>query len=98
MDVPTRIAIEDGTAVVIEWEDGSETHLTAQDLRAACSCAACREPAGEQATQRALEGEVGILAAQLVGGYAVNFTFSPDGHGTGIFPYDVLRSLGGESS
>lgn len=98
MDVPTRIAVEDGDAVVIEWEDGGVSNLTARDLRAACSCATCREPAGQEATKRVLAGEVGISAAHLVGGYAVSFTFSPDGHGTGIFPYDVLRSLGGAAS
>ena len=93
MDVPVRIAVEDGSRVVIEWETGSDSVIAARDLRAACVCAACREPSGEEATREVLEGEVGIIEAALVGGYAVTFTFSPDGHGTGIYPYDVLRSM-----
>ncbi len=36
---------------------------------------------------------VTITDAALVGAYAVNFSFAPDGHQTGIFPFDRLRSL-----
>ncbi|MBT8197129.1 MAG: DUF971 domain-containing protein [Acidimicrobiia bacterium] len=93
MDVPVRISVEGGSRVVIEWESGPASTISARDLRAACVCAACREPSGEEATQRVLEGDVGITEAALVGGYAITFTFSPDGHGTGIYPYDVLRSM-----
>jgi DUF971 family protein len=37
----------------------------------------------------------GIAEARIVGDYALGITFSPDGHGTGIFTYDLLRSLSG---
>ncbi|NNC75343.1 MAG: DUF971 domain-containing protein [Acidimicrobiia bacterium] len=93
MDVPVRISVEGGSQVVIEWETGSPSTISARDLRAACVCATCRETSGEEATRLVLEGDVGIVEAALVGGYAVTFTFSPDGHGTGIYPYDVLRSM-----
>ncbi|MEE8457949.1 MAG: gamma-butyrobetaine hydroxylase-like domain-containing protein [Acidimicrobiia bacterium] len=35
-----------------------------------------------------------ILNVAFVGAYAINLTFSPDGHTTGIYPYDLLRDLG----
>ena len=95
MDVPARIEIEEGEHVTLTWEDGSVTELTAAQLRAACQCASCREPDGEAQTAAILAGPVPvkISEAKLVGGYAINFVFSPDGHGTGIYPFEVLRVL-----
>jgi DUF971 family protein len=37
---------------------------------------------------------VQILDTVLVGAYALNFTFAPDHHHTGIYPFDRLRLLG----
>lgn len=93
---PTRIEIEDGRRVLITWDDGAESQLTARDLRAACRCAGCREPDGERATELVLGGPVPVVIddAKLVGNYAVAFVFSPDGHSTGIYPYSALRELG----
>ena len=95
MDVPARIEVEEGERVVLTWEDGTTTELTAPELRAACQCAACREPSGEAQTAAVLGGPlpVRIDEAKLVGGYAINFVFTPDGHGTGIYPFEVLRAL-----
>jgi ATP-binding protein involved in chromosome partitioning len=95
MEVPARIEIEDGTRVLLAWEDGSVAELTASQLRAECRCAACREPEGAARTNAVVAGPVPITItdARLVGGYAVSFVFGPDGHGTGIFSFDLLRSL-----
>lgn len=41
---------------------------------------------------------VQILKVDLVGAYALNFTFSPDSHATGIYPYDLLRDMGDAAS
>jgi DUF971 family protein len=96
--VPQRIEVDGGATVTLTWEDGSRSSFTAAELRGACQCATCREPAGEEATRLVLNGvaPVTIEAASLVGGYAVNFVFGPDGHGTGIFPFIELRHLAGE--
>jgi DUF971 family protein len=96
VDVPERIEIEGGTDVVLTWADGAETRLSASELRAACQCAACREPDGVERTAAVVNGPVPVTIAEakLVGGYAVNFVFSPEGHGTGIYPFTVLRTLG----
>lgn len=96
MDVPARIEVEDGALVRLTWEDGSATILAADLLRGACQCAACREPSGEAATAAVLAGPtpVRITNAELVGGYAISFSFAPDDHHTGIYPFERLSSLG----
>lgn len=96
--IPERIEVE-GDAVTFTWEDGFVATLSARVLRAACECAVCREPGGAAATRALLEGDtpVTIADARLVGGYAVQFTFAPDGHGTGIYPFERLRSLASAS-
>lgn len=93
--VPETIEVEGGATVTLTWDDGTVSVLSARQLRAACQCASCREPAGEQATRLVLSGmePVTIQGAGLVGGYAINFVFGPDGHGTGIFPFAELWEL-----
>ncbi|HSG79386.1 MAG TPA: DUF971 domain-containing protein [Acidimicrobiia bacterium] len=97
MNTPERFEVGDGGSVLTTtWDDGRRTQLTARTLRAACPCATCGEPAGWSAMQRVVEGEtdVTIDGAHLVGSYALGLTFAPDGHRTGIFPFDLIESLG----
>ncbi|MFQ5947316.1 MAG: DUF971 domain-containing protein [Acidimicrobiia bacterium] len=96
MEIPARIEVQRGEKVIITWEDGTGSEFTARELRAGCECAGCRDPKGAEATARALADIRGvrIADARLVGDYAVNFTFEPDGHSTGIFSYDMLRAMG----
>lgn len=46
--------------------------------------------------QRVVDGDatVTIDGAHVVGSYALGLTFAPDGHRTGIFPFDLIASLG----
>ena len=96
MDVPQRIEVQDGSRLIVAWDDGSTIEVSATELRAACQCAGCREPDGIEQTRLVVEGPVPITItdAALVGGYAVSFVFAPDGHGTGIYPFDRLAELG----
>lgn len=82
--------------MVLTWEDGT-TSIDARTLREACACADCRSEAGMERKAQVLSGSrpVTIERAELRGAYAVNFVFGPDHHGTGIFTWDMLRSLGG---
>ena len=70
---PERITVE-RESVVIEWTDGESTAISGSRLRDACPCADCRERTVAtpviQLGDRAM-----IINAQLVGGYAVSFTF-----------------------
>jgi DUF971 family protein len=93
---PEKIEVVDGRELVIDWGDGGTTQLSAAQLRAACPCASCKEASGRAQTELVLGGPVPVTIAdaRLVGGYALSFEFSPDGHGTGIYPYAGLRELG----
>ena len=96
MEIPEKIEVHGGVEVILTWEDGGSTLVDARQLRAACPCASCREPGGMQATALVLGGgePIGITEANLVGNYAMSFVFDPDRHGTGIFPFELLRKLG----
>ena len=98
MKAPARIEAI-GNEIAIVWPDGAEQYLPMERLRA-CS------PSAENTGERDLVGRVyggtdqtefpGVTVTgwQIVGAYAVQFTFS-DGHSTGIYAFDFLRGLGG---
>ncbi len=87
---PRRIEVTDKQRLEIEWADGAVTTMTAPEVRAFCQCAGCRE-LDPQLRTVAAHAHATIESASLVGGYAVNFVFGPDGHGTGIYPFAELR-------
>ncbi len=98
MAVPTRLALDAAGALVIEWGDGQTRRYTVQELRDHCPCASCRErraagppllPVLSAAEARPLR----ILGMDPVGHYAYSIQFS-DGHNTGIYTLELLRSLG----
>ncbi len=87
-----------GNELALLWEDGSETYIQAPALRAASPSA---ETAGERDILGVLHGgehgkdysKVAIDSWQFVGNYAIRFKFS-DGHATGLYSYELLKSLG----
>lgn len=95
--VPQDIQII-GDLLAVRWSDGHEDYLPMDRLRAA-------SPSAETMGERDLTGRVhggsdrtdyaGVTVTgwQVIGGYALLFTFS-DGHRTGIYPYTYLRELG----
>lgn len=93
METPERIEVDDGRVLILSWPDGAVTRVAAASLRAACECAACLGPEGT-ASWMGDAAKIRILDARVVGAYAVNFTFGPDHHGTGIYPFERLRRLG----
>ena len=89
---PQRITVE-RESVTIEWSDGATTVLAGGRLRDACPCADCREHPTAASPAIQLGDRSTIVNAQLVGGYALSFTFG-DNHHDGIYPYGQLRQLG----
>ncbi|MGI8604325.1 MAG: gamma-butyrobetaine hydroxylase-like domain-containing protein [Verrucomicrobiales bacterium] len=94
--VPENIQVI-GDLLAIQWSDQSEDFFPMEKLRAASPSA---ENMGERdltgqlhggSGQRAFPG-VTVTGWQVVGGYALLFTFS-DGHRTGIYPYPYLKGL-----
>lgn len=43
MPTPTDLQRDDDRSITIRWSDGKSTRWTADELRAACPCATCRE-------------------------------------------------------
>lgn len=93
--VPQDVGLRDGQ-LAITWNDAKQTATPARRLRQQCPCAACVD---EMTNKRTLDPEsvpqdVAIREVRPVGNYAVQLAFS-DGHDTGIFPWPLLRELGG---
>jgi DUF971 family protein len=97
VEVPERIEIEGGDGIRLTWADGTTTLLTAAGLRASCPCAECAQPieARDLTAKVAAMSPWTIAGAELVGDYALGLVFEPDGHGTGIYTFDLLASLVG---
>lgn len=99
-----KIHVKSGAGVDIVWVDGHASHYEFSYLRDECPCATCNdERSKKEAFAAAPAGtafpplpmykpKVSAQAATVVGNYAVQITFS-DGHATGIFSYDHLRSI-----
>jgi DUF971 family protein len=85
-------------ALRVTWLDGHASVYPLRWLRANCPCATCREERRSSALNtdelRLMSGPLPsaeIVAAELVGNYAVRFTWA-DGHATGIYVFSALRA------
>lgn len=97
MTRPSQIAAI-GNEIAIVWDDGSESFIAMDRLRA-------HSPSAENVGERDLLGVqyggagpkdftgVTVRGWNMVGGYAVQFEFS-DGHNTGIYTFEHLKGLG----
>ena len=92
--IPVNIGPPGGTEIVIEWEGGEKSVFEPLKLRAACPCAACvDEFTGRKILKpESIPANIRVLALAPVGRYALQILWS-DGHGTGLYGYDYLRSL-----
>jgi DUF971 family protein len=92
---PRKITRTDPRRIEFEWDNGTQTALSAVELRAICPCAACvDEVTGVRRHDPAsVPPDLVHSAVRLVGNYALTMTFS-DGHGTGIFPFTMLWEHG----
>ena len=96
MHAPLNIQLV-GHEVAIAWDDGAETYHTFEKLRAASPSASNigeRDVLGNQyggSGPKKFPG-VQVLGWERVGNYAIRFDFS-DGHRTGLYSFDYLRSL-----
>src|SRR5882672_4383660 len=87
-----------GSEVAIRWEDGRESFITFATLRSASPSAEVKGERDIFGTQYGGEAPrdyrgVEVTSWERVGNYAIRFEFS-DGHRTGLYSYELLRSLG----
>jgi DUF971 family protein len=102
--IPADIALDlKKREMTIKWLDGHVSHYPLALLRRQCPCAVCIElrkkaradplfvlPSAQANATDVLETETPV---EFVGQYALQF-FWADGHRSGIYTYDYLRSLG----
>jgi DUF971 family protein len=100
--IPRQIKLEvespSGTEwLVIAWDDGHEGRISLHSLREQCPCAGCQ---GETVMLKTYKpeltpdkpGKYKLVGAQQVGAYALSVSWA-DGHQTGIYTWETLRSL-----
>lgn len=97
---PTKLKLKRDEKLTITWDDQTQTEISVRDLRKHCPCATCKELREKMSKSRLTvlpsSGDVGPIAvaeAKLVGGYALNVTWN-DGHASGIYSFEFLRTLG----
>ena len=91
---PTNIAPLPNGEIGIVWSDGTESYLSGHTVRCACRCATCvDEMTGRKVLQdNRVPQQVHAVEIYPVGNYGVSIRWS-DGHDTGIYTFERLRSL-----
>lgn len=94
MPRPTKIYREEGK-LAIDWNDQSKKLYSLLDLRDACPCAFCIDEWTREKTLKrvSIAANINIEKIDSVGQYALQFQWN-DGHNTGIYTFDLLKSLG----
>ena len=86
-------------AIHVRWNDGHQSEYSYQLLRQKCPCARCqsdKNPLRLLPTDP-LSKNLTLVDIQLVGRYAIRLIWA-DGHKTGIYTFDFLRSLQPDST
>jgi DUF971 family protein len=101
-----KVHVKTGAGVDITWADGHASHYEFSYLREECPCATCNDERGKKEAFAGtaspgvssfpvlpmFKPKARAQAATVVGNYAVQISFT-DGHSTGIYSYDHLRSI-----
>ena len=98
---PAQLELSGESNLLIGWSDGERRRYAFSELRNSCPCATCREkrnappksPLMLPIISAAEAQPLKILGMKPVGNYAYSIAFN-DGHDTGIFTFELLRSLG----
>lgn len=91
---PAEIQVTEEKELLIGWQDGHRSLFGFSYLRGKCRCAACiDEWTGQpRLLPEKISPEIYPLHMRPVGNYGIRFDWS-DGHSTGIYAFDYLRSL-----
>ncbi len=85
----------DARTLSMLWEDGRRDDFDVRDLRLACHCALCiEEMSGRKLLDpKTVRPDVSPRVISSIGNYAIGIDWS-DGHNSGIYSFNHLRSLG----
>jgi DUF971 family protein len=78
--------------LAILWSDGARTVYDYSLLRGYCPCAGCQGHLVREMVYQPPRTAVDLFLIEPVGNYALSFLFS-DGHHTGIYRFEFLRTL-----
>lgn len=91
---PTEIRLSpDRKRLTVQFADGTEFDYSAELLRVLSPSAEVQGHSPDQRQTVPGKKQVGIMAIDAVGNYAVRLTFD-DMHSTGIYSWDYLHRLG----
>jgi ATP-binding protein involved in chromosome partitioning len=95
---PVGFGRRDPRTLSVLWQDGRRDDLDVRDVRLACMCALCvQEMSGKKILDpKTVRTDVAPRTITSVGTYAVTIAWN-DGHGSGIYSFEHLRSLGDAS-
>jgi len=100
-NIPVNIDLKKDRGLTIEWDDGTTSYFSIAYLRRMSPSADQRELRKEMernpltvlpSRSLASGSTIAATTADLVGNYAIRIEFS-DGHRTGLFTWDYLRSI-----
>jgi DUF971 family protein len=99
---PEHIAISKSKGIEIDWKDGHHSSYGTEYLRDWCPCASCTGAHGTEPREKTssasetpfqmYKAKIKMLSIEPIGSYAVRIDWN-DGHNTGIYSYDHLRSI-----
>jgi DUF971 family protein len=96
--IPTALTVHQKSRVLdIAFDDGAAFTLPFEYLRVYSPSAEVRGHGQGQEVLQLGKRDVGIVALEPVGNYAVQPTFS-DGHNTGLYSFEYLYKLGSEQA
>ncbi len=93
--IPVGLRRRDPRTLSILWQDGQRHDHDVRDLRFACPCAVCvDETTGRTKLDlKSVRQDVAPRVISSVGTYAINIAWN-DGHSTGFYTFEHLRTLG----
>jgi DUF971 family protein len=100
VDAPRNLDLKKDRGLTVEWADGATSYYSVAYLRRMSPSAEAKElrdqlqknPLTVLPAAKGGGGPVVVTDAELVGNYAIKFTFS-DGHSTGIYSWAYLREI-----
>jgi DUF971 family protein len=95
-DPPTNIrALQAEQVLEVSWPDSRIDRLAYHLLRSECPCATCRnEWTGEKMLDpNSIRSDLKLVGMENIGTYAIQLAWN-DGHSSGIFTWESLRTLG----